>query len=338
MAAPLKTCTMIEQRGVVWFLWAKDMAAKDINKEMLPMYSEHCRSDQAVHNWVQKFSEAWANIEDKHQVGRPVEIATPATLRYIEDIIRADRRVTIDAVASAFGCSHGQAYNMMHERLGFHKLFSCWVPCQLTQHKSQRRCLSLQHLQPYQEQGDDLLSRIVTGDESWVHHYKPETKHASMQWKHPTSPVHKKFKVIPSAGKVMLTVFWDCQGILLNKFQQCDHTVTSASYCTILMKLRAAIHQKRPGLLTKWMLLLYDNTHPHSAKQTTVMLRSFKWEVLQNPPYSTDLVPNDFHLFGPLKQHLLGNAFLMMTRLKEQCACGSDSNHKNFMPQVSKDL
>ena len=40
MAEPLNTCTTIEQRGVVRFLWANDMAAKDIHKEMLPMYSE----------------------------------------------------------------------------------------------------------------------------------------------------------------------------------------------------------------------------------------------------------------------------------------------------------
>jgi len=28
------------------------MEAKDIHKEKLPMYSEHCLSRQAVHNWV----------------------------------------------------------------------------------------------------------------------------------------------------------------------------------------------------------------------------------------------------------------------------------------------
>jgi len=48
MAAPLNTCTAIEQCGVVQFLWAKDMAAKDIHKEMLPMYGEHCLLCQAV--------------------------------------------------------------------------------------------------------------------------------------------------------------------------------------------------------------------------------------------------------------------------------------------------
>ena len=70
MAAPLSTCNKIEQRGFVRFLWAKNMEAKDIHKEMLPMYGEHCLSRQAVHNWVQKFSEGRTSIEDEHRVGR----------------------------------------------------------------------------------------------------------------------------------------------------------------------------------------------------------------------------------------------------------------------------
>ena len=70
MAAPLSTCTKIEQRGVVRFLWAKNMEAKDIHKEMLPMYGEHCLSHRAVHNWVQKFSEGRTSIEDENRVGR----------------------------------------------------------------------------------------------------------------------------------------------------------------------------------------------------------------------------------------------------------------------------
>ena len=45
------------------------MEAKDIQKEMLPMYGEHCLSRQAVPNWVQMFSEGRTSIEDEHRVG-----------------------------------------------------------------------------------------------------------------------------------------------------------------------------------------------------------------------------------------------------------------------------
>jgi len=68
------------------------MEEKDIHKEMLPMYGEHCLSRKAVHNWLQKYSEGRTSIEDEHRAGRPVEIATPETLQRVEDIIRAARR------------------------------------------------------------------------------------------------------------------------------------------------------------------------------------------------------------------------------------------------------
>jgi hypothetical protein len=67
--------------------------------------------------------------------------------------------------------------------------------------------LSLQHLLRYSDEGEDMLNRIVTGDESWMHHYQPESKLASVQGKYPSSPSTKKFKVTPSTGTVMLTVF-----------------------------------------------------------------------------------------------------------------------------------
>jgi hypothetical protein len=39
------------------------------------------------------------------------------------------------------------------------------------------------------------------------------------------------------------------------------------------------------------------------------LLWCYNWEILDHPPYSPDLAPSDFHLFGPLKQHLGGRRF-----------------------------
>jgi len=44
-------------RRCAFFVGKKKMEAKDIHKEMLPMYGEHCLLRQAVRNWVQKLSE-----------------------------------------------------------------------------------------------------------------------------------------------------------------------------------------------------------------------------------------------------------------------------------------
>jgi hypothetical protein len=54
MATVLAECNIEEQRSVVHFLWAEVLSAKDVHKEMLPVYSGKCLLCKAVHNWVEK--------------------------------------------------------------------------------------------------------------------------------------------------------------------------------------------------------------------------------------------------------------------------------------------
>jgi hypothetical protein len=42
------------------------------------------------------------------------------------------------------------------------------------------------------ENNPNFISAIITGDESWVYGYDPETKQQSPQWKTPNSPRPKK--------------------------------------------------------------------------------------------------------------------------------------------------
>jgi hypothetical protein len=56
MATVLEKCTTEEQRSVVRFLRAKELNAKDIHKEMFPVYGGKCLSRKSVHNWVANVS------------------------------------------------------------------------------------------------------------------------------------------------------------------------------------------------------------------------------------------------------------------------------------------
>ena len=44
---------------------------------------------------------------------------------------------------------------------------------------------------------------IITSDETWCHHYEPESKQWSMYWWRENSPSKKKIKMHPSVNKVM---------------------------------------------------------------------------------------------------------------------------------------
>jgi hypothetical protein len=53
-----------EQRSVVRFLWEKGLHAKDIHKEMFPVYSRKCLSCKAVHNWGKKHGKRFTNNKE----------------------------------------------------------------------------------------------------------------------------------------------------------------------------------------------------------------------------------------------------------------------------------
>ena len=71
-----------------------------------------------------------------------------------------------------------------------------------------------------------FLQCIITGDETWIHHYDPKSKQHSMQWKPANSPSRQKCKVQASAGKIF---FWDAEGILILTL-----CLTSDSYRVLL--------------------------------------------------------------------------------------------------------
>jgi hypothetical protein len=57
-------------------LWSKGLNAKDINKEMFPVYGGKCLSRKAVDNWVEKFSQRLSKVTDDDQPGAEVADTT----------------------------------------------------------------------------------------------------------------------------------------------------------------------------------------------------------------------------------------------------------------------
>ena len=129
-----------------------------------------------------------------------------------------------------------------------------------------------------------------------------------MEWRHVNFPLEKKFKTLPSAGKVMCTVFWYRKGVILLDFLEPGQTINSDHYITTLTKLKARISRVRPERKTTF-LLQHDNTRLHTSLKTVEHVANLGWTVLPHPPYSPDLATSDFHLFGPMKDGLRGQHF-----------------------------
>jgi len=70
----------------------------------------------------------------------------------------------------------------------------------------------------FEEEDERLMWRLVTVDEIWVHHYDPENRRQSVECRHKRSLGPKKFKTKAFPGKVILTVFWNSEGVAVTDF------------------------------------------------------------------------------------------------------------------------
>jgi len=98
---------------------------------------------------------------------------------------------------------------------------------------------------------NDFLSRLLTMDETWLCHYDPETKQQSMYRRHsgsPRPPSPQKKKKNPSAKirwKVLASIFWDQDGILLIDYLPNGQTIYAEYYSSLLVQLKDILKEKR---------------------------------------------------------------------------------------------
>jgi len=151
-------------------------------------------NQRKVYEWVERFKSGRTHVTDEGRSGRPSTSRTQDHIYRADAMIREDRRITVSKVAAHLDISYGSAYTIPHDDLGYRKVCTQWVPKELTVlHKQQHVEVATQFVRRYEED-PSILQRIVTGDETWVHHYDPESKRQRMEWRHPSSPAQKKFK------------------------------------------------------------------------------------------------------------------------------------------------
>ena len=214
-----------------------------------------------VYEWARKFREGREKTkDDRDKSGRKPYVLSPGLLQALSDYVDDDRRVTLEEIAEEFGIGQKTAWRVMHESLEMTKVSARWVPRKLeSSHLAERVKCSKKGLRLYRKKDSNFLELLVTGDETWIPFRSVESKLSSQQWKHKDSPTPRKFKVQPSAGKMMYIIFWDCDGILLSFPVPKGETVTASLYCQALEALNMQIRMHRPPEFQRNFFLLHDN-------------------------------------------------------------------------------
>ena len=81
-------------------------------------------------------------------------------------------------------------------------------------------------------------------DETWIHHFTLESNQQSIKWTTAGESHPKRPKMQRLGGKVLASLFWDVQGILLIDYLEKKRTINSKYYIALLVHLKEEIAKK----------------------------------------------------------------------------------------------
>lgn len=297
-----------EQRCAIRFCFKLGHSATETFQKLQQAYGDSVLSRAQVFRWFKEFSEGREAIEDEPRSGRPSTAKTDENVIKVRDLVRSDRRLTVRMIGEQLGLTHTTVHQILTNDLEMRKICAKMVPKILSQdQKDNRRDRCLDFLEQI-ENDPSFLERVITGDESWIFEYDPETKRQSQEWHTSASPRQKKGRMSKSKIKSMLICFFDSQGIVHKEFVPQGQTVNQHFYKEVLEKLRKRVIRVRPNIKSTWVLH-HDNAPCHTAISISQFLATKNIPVAPQPPYSPDLSPCDFFLFPRIKIHLKGRHF-----------------------------
>ena len=215
----------------------------------------------------------------------------------------ADRKLKLREIAEELKISEGCVFTILHGHLTMRKLCSKWVPCLLTVDQKQRRIDDSERcLQLFQRNKKEFCVNM-TMDETWVHHFSPESNRQSAEWTAAGESRPELPKMQTSVGKVLASVFWDGQCILFIDYLEKGRTINLRILCSIIgvFEGKTRKKKKRPQMKKK-MLFYQDNALRHTSIATMAKVHEWHFKLILHPPCSPDLVPSNYSLFADLKK------------------------------------
>ena len=174
------------------------------------------------------------------------------------------------------------------------------------------------------------MEEIVTGAETWIYHFEPDSKVKSKVWvssegERPVIACRCK-----TSNRMLFAIFFDSKGPVLHIPVPKGSSVTGKFYReSVLTQLVDFYQKRRPRTGVCGIKLLHDNASARKSATVQEHLKKSGLNVLDHPPYSPELSPCDFWLFPRLKEMLADHRF-------ESC-CGIGSAVYQCLQHIPKD-
>ena len=265
-----------------------------------------------VKRWCRKFKNGDFSCLDEERTGRP-----PSDLIHpISKILRKQPFISARLIAKQLSVTPNTVLKVLSEDMGLRRFTRKWVPHDLTEEQKLKRVdMSKSILKILEKAEKKNFINIMTGDESWFYfNYQSSHMYAASRDEVPTS-TQKKI----DSEKIMLTMFFNGNSLLCIDFLPKGKKYNQRYFIdNIIEEIIKNTNEDEDQLDLDQMMIHMDNCKVHKGNLVQQKLNNLKLKSIPHPPYSPDISPCDFWLFGYLKKYLEDKEIKSEHQLKTQ--------------------
>ena len=102
------------QCAVIEFLVKEEQSAVDIHQRLQRAYGDACMGASIVRRWVKHFKDGNTSIKDEPRSSRPRTASTDRNKERVDALIREDRHITVNEIATKLAVGHSAEQEMIH--------------------------------------------------------------------------------------------------------------------------------------------------------------------------------------------------------------------------------
>jgi len=295
-------------RAMIFYDFKSHLTGKQSIERLHSAFGDEAPSNATVYNWFSEFQRGRTYLSDEFREGRPATSVNQENIDAVRKLIEEDRKITYYEIQQTLGIDVKQIHTILHDKLNVRKLCARWIPHKLTDAEKKARvdwCKKM--IKKYRQGASNLVYNIVTGDETWIYCYEPESKAQSKVWVFRSERKPKKVVRSRSTSRKMIAIFFGITGCVATVPLEDRRTVNADWYTNVC--LPEIINEIRKNNPNRRIILHHDNASSHSAHKTNDFLKANNVELMTHCPYSPDLSPNDFFLFSLIKKKMRGKRF-----------------------------
>jgi hypothetical protein len=177
----------VEQRYCIKFSQNLVDSKVETIRKIQQAFGDDATGAMEIKDWFNRFKDGRTLVDSDQRSGRPSTSRNANVIQNVRSLSLEDRHLTIREIDDEIVISSDSAHSIATEDLYTCRMVAKFVPKLLSQEQQQLRLEVTWDILECANGDPEFLRTVITGDESWVNGYDPETKVQSSEWKHSSS-------------------------------------------------------------------------------------------------------------------------------------------------------